>query len=182
VDCAYGEWVEWGACDKCGGERTRFRHITEHARHGGKSCEPFEAEEVGACPRQCHEKKYCTWGDWGSWGECTARCGEGKRARRRHLNLTLVPSEPPAPAEELVGAYAELRRQAEGLEARRGTELATAFACGFCSFVAALAGLRAVLASRSARGRSPGTVSVGARDTIRGQLMPTYHHLEEAGA
>merc|ERR550532_352491 len=113
----------------------RYRHITQHARHGGKACEPFEAEEVGACPRQCHERRYCTWGDWAAWGQCTARCGAGKRMRVRYLGLTLAPSEPPPPAQELLGAFAELHRRSEGLQASRGPELLLAFACGFCSFV-----------------------------------------------
>merc|ERR1712166_603950 len=27
VNCLWGDWGAWGACDKCGGEKRRYRHI-----------------------------------------------------------------------------------------------------------------------------------------------------------
>jgi len=150
IDCRYGVWQDWGACGKCGGERVRFRHITQHPQHGGKPCEPFEAEEVGACPRQCHEKQYCAWGDWAPWGECTARCGEGRRMRRRHLGLTTLPEAPPAPVHEMMLKYAELRATAQSLEEGSGQELAVAFAGGLLSFVTVFASLRVFVSARAA--------------------------------
>eukprot|EP00416_Gambierdiscus_australes_P025281 CAMPEP_0171058888 /NCGR_PEP_ID=MMETSP0766_2-20121228/2807_1 /TAXON_ID=439317 /ORGANISM="Gambierdiscus australes, Strain CAWD 149" /LENGTH=844 /DNA_ID=CAMNT_0011514241 /DNA_START=13 /DNA_END=2548 /DNA_ORIENTATION=- len=149
VDCAYGEWQDWGACGKCGGERTRFRHITQYAKHGGKVCEPFEAEEVSACPRQCHEKLYCAWGDWAHWGECSSHCGKGKRMRRRYLGLTAVPSIPPEPVTEMVNMYSELRQQTLSLQGGHQHELVVAFTSGFLFFVVAFAGVRIFLTASS---------------------------------
>ena len=27
TDCMWGQWEMWGACDKCGGQRKRFRRV-----------------------------------------------------------------------------------------------------------------------------------------------------------
>lgn len=148
VDCRYGEWEDWGACTRCEGERRRFRHVTILAEHGGRACEPFDAEQVGACPRQCGEQSYCTWANWREWGQCTAQCGKGKRMRRRYLTLTDVPSVPPAPVKELMSAYTELQREADAFHAYRRQELALAFSFGLLSLVVCLLGLRAFLRSR----------------------------------
>merc|ERR1712151_1245042 len=90
-----------------------------------------------------------TWGDWAEWGGCTVRCGEGKRMRRRHLELTLAPSAPPAPMQELMGMYSELSQQTEAIHAHRLQELLLAFTCGFLSFIVALFGIRVFLTVRA---------------------------------
>lgn len=171
VDCEYGDWQDWGACGKCGGERTRFRHITQYARHGGKACEPFEAEEVGACPRQCGDVQFCTWGDWDSWSECTAKCGKGKRMRRRYLGLSDEAAAPPAPVQELMGLYSELRTQAKTLEGKRTSELLMAFSCGLFSFVVALAGIRTFM-TLQARSRSTHASRVGRTEELAATELP----------
>jgi len=99
VDCRYGEWSDWGECAKCGGERMRFRRITQFPKHGGLACTPHAAREVGACPRQCHEERFCSWGSWEVWGACTATCGKGHRPRSRRLQLSAVPAAPPPPVQ-----------------------------------------------------------------------------------
>merc|ERR1712048_1207659 len=88
VDCSWGAWSTWGACSKCGGERTRFRHVVREPSNGGKSCDAGSSEEMDKCPRRCHEKSYCVWGEWGPFSECTETCGTGgKRSRQRSLVL-----------------------------------------------------------------------------------------------
>jgi len=142
VDCEYGEWGDWAECNKCAGERTRSRQITTYPANGGKTCDDFVTEEVGACPRQCHKKTYCTWGEWQSWGSCTATCGAGKRSRRRNLGITDTPALPPPPASELMGLYSELQEHTLMLQSRRPHELSLAFCCGFLSLIVAFAGMR----------------------------------------
>jgi len=161
VNCAYGIWEDWGACTKCGGERTRFRSILRYAEHGGQACEPFAGEEVGACPRACHARTYCTWGEWGSWGGCSAPCGESKRMRRRHLKLTYMPSAPPPDVNSFAALYHDLRQQSEVLQANRPTELAAAFAGGLGCFGAAVLVLRVWRCS----GSRPRVVSVSNMDS-----------------
>merc|ERR1712080_669433 len=74
IDCVWGDWGEWSACDKCGGERKRFRHVSTLPECGGMRCRPDSAEEASNCTRTCHQPAYCAFGDWGNWGRCSARC------------------------------------------------------------------------------------------------------------
>ncbi|CAK9092354.1 unnamed protein product [Durusdinium trenchii] len=60
TDCMWGQWEMWGACDKCGGQRKRFRRVTVQADCGGRICERDFAEEMGNCTRICHTPTYCT--------------------------------------------------------------------------------------------------------------------------
>lgn len=83
--CTWGEWVEWGACDHCGGERKRFRHIAQMPENGGAVCDPKASEEIGKCPRQCHDRYVCEWGEWGESSECSVTCGEGIVRHTRYL-------------------------------------------------------------------------------------------------
>jgi len=181
VDCVYGEWQDWGACAKCDGERTRFRHVTQYPQHGGKACEPFEAEEASACPRQCHEKQYCAWGDWAAWGDCTAKCGEGKRVRRRYLGLTAEPASPPAPVKDMLDLYSQLKRQTLSMQASQRQDLLLAFLTGFLSFVVALVGVRAFFTFRSGRGGAHRVLQASSGGE-RSEFTPTYHHLREGQA
>jgi hypothetical protein len=148
-------WGDWGTCTKCSGERLRFRHIIQHAEHGGQTCEPFTAEEAGACPRQCHEEQYCSWGHWGEWGACTAECGTGRRMRRRYLGLTTEPASPPPPVQEMVEMYMGLKEETMGLEAIHRHELVLAFCCGFSCFVMIAVGARVLLMRMHARLAEP---------------------------
>uniref|UniRef100_A0A7S2AEL5 Spondin-like TSP1 domain-containing protein n=1 Tax=Alexandrium andersonii TaxID=327968 RepID=A0A7S2AEL5_9DINO len=182
VDCEYGPWEDWGACSKCGGERTRFRHIVQHARNGGQACESFAAEHVGACPRQCDEPRFCNWGEWSEWGDCSARCGRGRRARKRHLGLSEAQAALPEPVGDLARRYATLRHAARELESRSGQELILAFGAGLLSFLLGLAAFRGALAARA--GRVPvarGARSRAVNDTSY-EAVASEFELSELGA
>eukprot|EP00438_Fugacium_kawagutii_P024013 Skav203308 [mRNA] locus=scaffold2570:119040:128690:- [translate_table: standard] len=84
----WSSWSQWGACNKCGGQRVRFRHVVREPANGGFPCELKASEETGKCPRKCHESMYCVWGHWESWSACSTSCGSGGvRHRQRGLAL-----------------------------------------------------------------------------------------------
>merc|ERR1712216_398060 len=87
VDCAWHAWSEWGTCDKCGGQRKRFRNSITQALCGGTPCSPEHSEETDSCPRKCHRESFCTWDSWEDWGNCDSGCGQGSRTRQRYLKL-----------------------------------------------------------------------------------------------
>jgi hypothetical protein len=141
--CEWSDWEEWSACDKCGGQAKRFRHVRREAKCGGLACEALASEETTNCTRACHDPYYCAWGEWQDWGECSATCGAGEKIRTRYL--TLVP-EPPEQVRGLAELqikdlsqldeslldlrFRDLQRQAEAMQIRRLPELAVAFSCG----------------------------------------------------
>lgn len=94
VNCKWGDWTAWGACDNCNGKTTRSRSVIAHGLRGGKPCDPGSAEEVKACEaihmpspyqRYCGAAKFCAWAQWGAWGACSATCGNSTKKRRRNL-------------------------------------------------------------------------------------------------
>jgi len=89
--CIWGIWQEWSSCDKCGGQRKRFRLILQMPEDGGAACKPEASEETSKCPREC-ERSYCTWGPWDT-GECSVSCGIGSVRRVRYLVATETPPE-----------------------------------------------------------------------------------------
>jgi len=92
TDCMWGQWEMWGACDKCGGQRKRFRRVIVQADCGGQICERAYAEEISNCSRVCHTPTYCGWQNWKNWGECTVSCGgDGFRTRVRFLEAHSTP-------------------------------------------------------------------------------------------
>merc|ERR1712048_1495213 len=149
VDCTLGDWGEWSACDKCGGQQKRFRHVILEAQCGGTPCKPLAAEETTNCTRKCHEPVYCMWGDWTQWGACSATCGSGEKSRTRHLTLTSDPTiRVLGDASELDEAFLEdrfqqLQQQSKGMQTRRLQGLILAFTGGGITLVAGLAVLRA---------------------------------------
>merc|ERR1711865_1172872 len=76
---------EWGACDKCGGQRKRTRQIFKMAEDGGNPCTPGASEETEKCKRQCHAPVFCAWSAWEEDGGCSVTCGTGTVKRVRYL-------------------------------------------------------------------------------------------------
>jgi len=128
IDCEWQDWSEWGACDKCGGQKKRFRHIMTMPEHGGLPCESGEAEETTECTRQCHEPVYCEWGGWSEWSNCPEGCATHKKTRKRMLEVT---NTPPVLTAEM---FEDLKLQSSTLGSKRTTELAISFACGLVTF------------------------------------------------
>jgi hypothetical protein len=149
VDCAFGEWHDWGACGKCAGEKKRFRSISAYPANGGKQCDLVAHEEVGECERKCHAWGGCTWSDWGMWGGCTTKCGEGRRSRSRQLAFTIDKSQlPPADVNTLVKEYESLYARAASTDSQHLQELVVSFCCGMLSIVVVLGLARSVRWSR----------------------------------
>merc|ERR1711957_173499 len=93
--CEWGEWMEWGACDKCGGQRKRTRQIERMPEDGGEPCSAGASEETQKCKRQCHAPVFCSWSAWEEEGGCSVTCGVGTVKRVRYLQAK---AEPPAAA------------------------------------------------------------------------------------
>lgn len=138
VDCLWGEWDMWSACDKCGGQRKRFRHIMSHPKNGGSRCEAGAAEEIGNCTRNCGDQVFCAWSEWGNWSRCSATCGTNALKRRnRVLQSHSVRSVPPERLyAEGVADEASLHAKVQQVQTQRFQELLLAFMCGAVSLVA----------------------------------------------
>jgi len=179
IDCKFRDWYDWGACGKCSGQRKRFRSIIEYPAHGGKNCKAFVDEEVGSCPQKCHEKRFCTWSDWHAWGSCNARCGKGKRSRRRHLTLSDMPAAPPKPVmsnNSIMAKYVELHQRRQHLQKDHFQQLVLAFSCGCFCFVLAFASVR--LFSMIRTHSNIHSLLASAQHSHSG-CVPTYHQLYE---
>lgn len=103
IDCKWGEWQEWGACstDCGGGEKTRFRHITQMAHGGGQVCDTKASTEVDQCNiHSCGAAAFCAWTEWDPWSSCTKTCGDGESDRKRFLQLRSVDDSGGAPPEK----------------------------------------------------------------------------------
>jgi len=141
IDCAWGEWSEWGACDKCNGQRHRFRNIAAMPEFGGQDCKLSDTEETDRCARNCHGPLWCSWGDWSEFSRCTKTCGKGTMRRERHLAITEK-----EPAEDgIVKKYSVMNDKMSEFETvieNRPKEIATSFTAGFFSLVAGFGVLR----------------------------------------
>lgn len=134
VDCLWGDWSGWGACDKCGGEKRRYRQIQHMPKFGGRACDYQASEEFAACARSCHERTYCSWMEWSDWQSCTVSCGDGSRTRRRELGR--------ATEQPLQTQYEELQVRTEQIEANRMQEVLAAFSAGSVSFALMMGSVR----------------------------------------
>merc|ERR1712019_95969 len=134
IDCKWGDWEPWGACDKCGGEKRRYRHIERMPDKGGKHCEYKASEEFTNCTRHCHTRQFCVWGDWSDWnGQCSSTCGNGYKKRERALKVlpfqetaatTPAPEAEAAEEEkEVAKKFAALKIQTEKVQNRRVQEM-----------------------------------------------------------
>jgi len=85
--------MQWGACDKCDGEKKRSRQILRMPEEGGTPCPDGASEELTKCDRKCHDPVYCVWTQWEAEGSCSATCGEGTVKRVRYLQATKTKPE-----------------------------------------------------------------------------------------
>ena len=89
-----GDWHSWGACNACGGERSRRRQILIYAKNGGRPCPQADMAEVKACPHACDTQFTCSWASWEQWGKCSMSCGVGSQRKRvRHMVRLPSPAE-----------------------------------------------------------------------------------------
>jgi len=100
VDCQWDHWGEWGACNRCDGERIRIREIRHLGNSLGQTCESSAAREVMQC-NACEKEKeyYCVWGEWED-SICSVTCGTGGKVRRARM---LHKVEVMPPASDIVG-------------------------------------------------------------------------------
>jgi len=145
TDCTYSPWAAWGACQSCGGQRSRLRHIVSYPQNGGVACADEDLEETDKCPRDCNTL-FCSWGDWRSWGECSTKCGTGKRSRTRILGLVAAPTANTRLWDESVmddgnleDRVQELYRKTQSYESGRRGELVLAFSMGIFVLLAFIA-------------------------------------------
>lgn len=148
-DCMYKEWQEWGACNHCGGQRKRFRHISMPS-YDGKPCTQANTEEVQNCSRRCHGNHYCVWDTWSLWSSCSVTCGTGRQNRKR--NLVLSEHQPHVPLEDY--KYVMQKFEALQLDMQRRSQshnqaLVLCFLGGLVCFFAAGATFRFFVARRT---------------------------------
>jgi len=163
TDCAWNDWSSWSACDKCGGEKRRFRHVQRVAQCGGQPCDAGLSEEVANCTRKCHEPSYCAFGEWSSWGECSASCGSGTQSRERHLEVTSRPELQfltDAEDSNLLREFQQLRWETDALQRQQVQSLAMSFIGGLLSLLAGLAAVRALSRGHSSRGQRDVEINV----------------------
>jgi len=86
IDGAYGNWTEWGTCDKtCGGG---LQHKTRSCdnpppRFGGKNCSHHGADKMS---QACNEQPCPIDGgytDWTPYSACSVSCGSGLQYKSR---------------------------------------------------------------------------------------------------
>lgn len=141
IPCTWGAWSEWGACDKCNGQRHRFRNIEKMPEYGGKDCVLSDSEETDRCARNCHGPLWCSWGDWSDYSRCTKTCGKGTMRRERHLTLT--ETEPKEDGiQQKYTVMTDKMSEFEAVIEKRPKDLAASFAAGFFSLVAGFGALR----------------------------------------
>jgi len=134
VDCTWQAWSQWGACSRtCGGERTRSRHVAQHAKCGGRPCTAGSSKEIQNCNDLCHGNlTYCAWDRWGPWSSCSVTCGCGRKSRERRLKRSLVR---PTEYQEHFSRYQQLQDEVQVKATRRVQSIVTSFAAGSLSLL-----------------------------------------------
>jgi len=148
IDCVWGSWIEWTACDTCGptGQRTRSRAIATPPSNGGKDCGEEDSEQIKSCNVPC-DQTYCTWQAWQPWGNCSASCGSGRKSRRRYLFSSTEPdleqlTLPKQDDKQFASKYSELKAHIDSVNSSRWRDLSGAFLLGGIAFLVALSAIR----------------------------------------
>lgn len=178
TDCVWGDWEDWSACEKCGGQKRRQRVIEGHPACGGTPCDPGATEEIEECPRKCHGATFCAWSDWSNFTECSATCGNAVKSRERRLERREGEGGPAPEAGadgedsdahkqtelDLQAKYDELHRRAEVLAESRRRQMAVAWGAGMLGLVALLAASAALRTrARAGEGRPIGRALLSER-------------------
>lgn len=164
IDCAMGEWEDWGACTKCAGQRMRVRNIMTYPLHGGKPCDADMLETTEPCPRSCEDNsdKFCTWNAWTEWTQCSSSCGAGQRSRRKYLGLADTP-EPPVQdlvdSKQLIARYEALSQKVLQIEQTHSQDMLVAFAAGCGCILMGFFSLRVFATTRRAVAREDAYLS-----------------------
>lgn len=86
VDCAWGEWSDWGPCS-CFGLQDRHRDIKTSSNEFGEACKGAKVETkkcMPDCAKNAHPRD-CELTEWSTWGECTKSCNVGQQFRERSV-------------------------------------------------------------------------------------------------
>jgi len=85
IDCEWGPWSNWGACD-CGGTRQHYRSVITQGRFGGMLCQGPE-RQVEQCLSKCNTRDVidCKLSLWSEWSACTRSCEGGQQYRTRNV-------------------------------------------------------------------------------------------------
>lgn len=120
IDCHWGQWSDWEACSKCGGQRYRQRRVEQLPNHCGSPCETRSSQETSKCSFLCAKPRWCVWGEWSAFSQCSATCGGASKQRQRHLLITDVY---PTNGNFLFKAYHHMMCAGTRFEAVKCTEL-----------------------------------------------------------
>eukprot|EP00929_Paragymnodinium_shiwhaense_P087745 TRINITY_DN4788_c0_g1_i2.p1 TRINITY_DN4788_c0_g1~~TRINITY_DN4788_c0_g1_i2.p1 ORF type:complete len:1557 (-),score=362.68 TRINITY_DN4788_c0_g1_i2:90-4760(-) len=128
-------------------EMLRSRRIKTYPRNGGKQCKEEHLEEVKSCEWK-PVQVYCTWAAWSNWGDCSSKCGAGRRVRKRSIVATTKKAPEPLHTDEIMKRFEALQLHTASLEQGRLPELAMAFAAGMLTLGVAFGAWRAFGFSR----------------------------------
>jgi len=144
VPCKWQDWSDWGACDKCGGQKKRFRHVAQMPENNGAACDKEGSEETEGCARDCGETIYCAWQEWGEWSSCPEKvCAKYKRERKRIL---MASTEEPTLTQ---AKFEALQMEHVTMKSDRLRDLVVSFACGLFTFAAVVTGVRVFTPKRN---------------------------------
>lgn len=147
-NCEYLPWTEWSACDKCGGQRKRRRHLQPPV-NGGTPCTQDSLEEVQGCSRNCHNGKFCAWAEWAPWSTCSVTCGNGKVSRTRSLAISDFQPSPPIPTQAVWNQkYEALNLEMMARQDTNKQDMFFAFTGGCLSFLTLASAIRICTRSR----------------------------------
>lgn len=90
VNCTWGQWGGWSACDKTcgGGKAARGRNKDTIEANGGEQCAGLPQDVVTCNEEECPID--CEWGSWKTWSSCDKTCGGGKKSRTRRKHRLAV--------------------------------------------------------------------------------------------
>ncbi|CAE8621650.1 unnamed protein product [Polarella glacialis] len=106
LNCELSEWGAWTHCSAscAGGWQARMRRITQHALHGGTTCQEVTRMMQPCNVRACGGSRGCVMGEWEAWQGCDL-LSPAQRYRSRKLTQPAEESGPPCnqPLQETQG-------------------------------------------------------------------------------